>query len=138
MLSARSLPNGRKGARSAYGAHAARPRRRQMGRQMAMVFDLNKCIGCQTCSVACKVLWTNEDGKRDMWWCSVNTQPGRGTPRDYEKMGGGYDASGKLILGPLPTPADFGGASEFNWSAVHQSGNGEGHTHLQPTNGEPS
>ena len=27
-------------------------------RQLAWVFDLNKCIGCQTCSVACKILWT--------------------------------------------------------------------------------
>jgi Fe-S-cluster-containing dehydrogenase component len=25
----------------------------QKERQVAMVFDLNKCIGCQTCSVAC-------------------------------------------------------------------------------------
>ena len=39
-----------------------------MGKQLAMVFDLNKCIGCQTCSVACKVLWTNDGGKQDMWW----------------------------------------------------------------------
>jgi DMSO reductase family type II enzyme iron-sulfur subunit len=108
-----------------------------MGKQMAMVFDLNKCIGCQTCSVACKVLWTNQDGKRDMWWCSVNTQPGRGTPRDYEKMGGGFDANGKLVLGQLPSPEDFGGASQFNWSEVHQS-NGDGRTHLQPTNGAPT
>jgi len=109
-----------------------------MGRQMAMVFDLNKCIGCQTCSVACKVLWTNEDGRRDMWWCSVNTQPGRGTPRDYEQMGGGYDADGKLIPGQLPSPQDFGGSSDFNWSEVHTSGNGKGHTHLQSKNGEPT
>ena len=29
----------------------------QSKRQLAWVFDLNKCIGCQTCSVACKVLW---------------------------------------------------------------------------------
>jgi DMSO reductase family type II enzyme iron-sulfur subunit len=92
-----------------------------MGRQLAMVFDLNKCIGCQTCSVACKVLWTTEKAKQDMWWCSVNTQPGRGTPRDYEKMGGGYDEDGKLMLGELPTPAEFGGASDFNWSEVHTS-----------------
>ena len=111
-----------------------------MGRQMAMVFDLNKCIGCQTCSVACKVLWTNQDGKRDMWWCSVNTQPGRGTPRDYEKMGGGHDAAGNLILGQLPSVEDFGGSSDFNWSEVHESGDsdGNGHTHLQPKNGEPT
>ncbi len=109
-----------------------------MGKQMAMVFDLNKCIGCQTCSVACKVLWTNEDGKRDMWWCSVNTQPGRGTPRDYEQMGGGYDATGKLVLGELPRSEDFGGASDFNWHDVHTSGNGGGHVHLQPKKDAPS
>ncbi len=105
-----------------------------MGRQIAMVFDLNKCIGCQTCSVACKVLWTNEDGKRDMWWCSVNTQPGRGTPRDYEQMGGGYDAEGKLVLGHLPTAAEFGGGCEFNWSEVHHAGNG-GAVHFQAKKG---
>ncbi|MBI4515720.1 MAG: 4Fe-4S dicluster domain-containing protein [Deltaproteobacteria bacterium] len=110
-----------------------------MGKQIAMVFDLNKCIGCQTCSVACKVLWTNEEGKRDMWWCSVNTQPGRGTPRDYESMGGGYDAKGKLVLGKLPSQEEFGGASDFNWAAVHQSSNRNGGgVHLQPKNGEPS
>ncbi len=107
-----------------------------MGRQMAMVFDLNKCIGCQTCSVACKVLWTNEDGKRDMWWCSVNTQPGRGTPRDYEKMGGGYTDDGQLVLGAVPTPEEFGGASQFNWSDVHQSPRDMA-VHLQPTDRKP-
>ncbi len=109
-----------------------------MGKQLAMVFDLNKCIGCQTCSVACKVLWTNESGKRDMWWCSVNTQPGRGTPRDYEQMGGGYDAGGKLVLGQLPGADDFGGVSDFNWQQVHQSsGNGE-RVVLEPTTGRPA
>jgi DMSO reductase family type II enzyme iron-sulfur subunit len=73
-----------------------------------------------------------------MWWCSVNTQPGRGTPRDYEKMGGGYDARGRLQLGHLPTPEKFGGASQFNWSQVHQSGSNGQRQHLQPTTGEPS
>jgi len=32
-------------------------------RQIALVFDLKKCIGCQTCSVACKKLWTREEGE---------------------------------------------------------------------------
>src|SRR5512139_219648 len=106
-----------------------------MGKQLAMVFDLNKCIGCQTCSVACKVLWTNADGQRDMWWCSVNTQPGRGTPRDYEKMGGGYDTAGKLVLGQLPSADDFGGVSEFNWRQVHESGGNGNRVALQAANG---
>ena len=35
-------------------------------------------IGCQTCSVACKVLWTQEEGEDHEWWCTVNTQPGEG------------------------------------------------------------
>ncbi len=109
-----------------------------MGKQLAMVFDLNKCIGCQTCSVACKVLWTNQDGKRDMWWCSVNTQPGRGTPRDYESMGGGYDANGKLVLGQLPSAQDFGVLSEFNWQAVHRSGGNGSRATLQSTDGTPA
>ncbi len=46
-------------------------------RQLAWVFDLNKCVGCQTCSVACKVLWPGEDpGTEAQWWMTVNTQPG--------------------------------------------------------------
>jgi nitrate reductase beta subunit len=70
-----------------------RPTQKTSGRQIAMVFDLNKCIGCQTCAVACKMLWTRDDDGQDgtdyMWWCSVNTMPGRGYPRDWEQMGGG-------------------------------------------------
>lgn len=108
-----------------------------MGKQLSMVFDLNKCIGCQTCSVACKVLWTNQDARTDMWWCSVNTQPGRGTPRDYETMGGGYDAEGRLVPGHVPTHSEFGGASDFNWPEVHAAGSPHS-VHLQPRSGEPA
>ena len=58
-------------------------------RQLAMVFDLNKCLGCHTCSMACKTQWTREEGMDSMWWTVVNTMPGRGTPRDWESSGGG-------------------------------------------------
>ena len=30
---------------------------RRPDRQFAMVFDTNKCIACQTCTVACKTTW---------------------------------------------------------------------------------
>ncbi|MFQ5666795.1 MAG: 4Fe-4S dicluster domain-containing protein [Candidatus Binatia bacterium] len=106
-------------------------------RQLAWVFDLNRCMGCQTCSVACKVLWTPENGAGHMWWCTVNTQPGRGTPRDYEQMGGGYDADGRLILGRLPSEEEFGRAWNFNWEEVYSSGKGQ-EAFLHPTGAAPS
>lgn len=104
-------------------------------RQLAWVFDLNKCIGCQTCSVACKVLWLQgEVGTEGMWWMTVNTQPGRGTPRDWEKMGGGYDAEGRLRLGKLPTAEDFGGGWTFNYDEVLRGGQGR-KVHLRKVGG---
>ncbi len=90
----------------------------QSKRQLAWVFDLNKCIGCQTCSVACKTLWPGDDpGTESMWWLKVNTLPGRGAPRDWEKMGGGY-ADGRLQLGRIPTPEEDGGGWDFNYDEV--------------------
>lgn len=42
-------------------------------KQLAMVFDLNKCLGCHTCAMSCKTLWTDGEGQEDMWWNVVNT-----------------------------------------------------------------
>ena len=30
--------------------------------QIGMVLNLDKCIGCHTCSVTCKHVWTNREG----------------------------------------------------------------------------
>jgi DMSO reductase family type II enzyme iron-sulfur subunit len=102
-------------------------------RQLAWVFDLNKCIGCQTCSVACKVLWTQDEGTDHMWWMTVNTKPGRGTPRDWETMGGGY-RNGKPVRGKLPTPEQFGGGWDYNYDEVLRGGKGRS-VHLQKVAG---
>ncbi|MEE8362926.1 MAG: 4Fe-4S dicluster domain-containing protein [Dehalococcoidia bacterium] len=102
------------------------------GRQLAWVFDLNKCIGCQTCSVACKVLWTREEGEDHQWWCSVNTMPGLGTPKGWEEMGGGIDPdSGQPRPGHQPAREEFGGGFDFNWEEVFYGGTG-GKAHLEP------
>ena len=52
--------------------------------QMSMVMNLDKCIGCHTCSVTCKQAWTNRSGMEYVWFNNVETRPGLGYPRGYE------------------------------------------------------
>jgi nitrate reductase / nitrite oxidoreductase, beta subunit len=71
--------------------------------QMAMVMNLDKCIGCHTCSVTCKQAWTNRAGTEYVWFNNVETRPGQGYPRRYEdqeKWRGGWtlDKKGNLRL----------------------------------------
>ncbi len=40
-------------------------------RQVAIAIDLNKCMGCQTCTVACKMLRTNDEGMNHMWLTKI-------------------------------------------------------------------
>jgi nitrate reductase beta subunit len=68
--------------------------------QVAMVFHLDKCIGCHTCSLACKNLWTSRPGTEYMWWNNVETKPGTGYPTLYEDQEQ-YDGGWKLEKGEL-------------------------------------
>ncbi|MBX3068015.1 MAG: nitrate reductase subunit beta [Cryobacterium sp.] len=52
--------------------------------QMSMVMNLDKCIGCHTCSVTCKQTWTNREGVEYVWFNNVETRPGLGYPKRYE------------------------------------------------------
>jgi len=65
--------------------------------QVSSVFHLDKCIGCHTCSIACKNLWTDRKGAEYMWWNNVETKPGTGYPtkwEDQEQYQGGWERSG--------------------------------------------
>lgn len=93
-------------------------------RQMAMVLDLNKCIGCHTCTVACKTLWTSSEGMEHMFFNTVNTMPGEGTPRQWERMGGGFP-DGEAELGKLPSLGEFGDAWKYNHEEVFYGGKGQ-------------
>ncbi|QBG58207.1 nitrate reductase subunit beta [Bacillus amyloliquefaciens] len=70
--------------------------------QIGMVMNLDKCIGCHTCSVTCKNTWTNRSGAEYMYFNNVETKPGIGYPKQWEdqdKYKGGWTLTkGKLGL----------------------------------------
>jgi nitrate reductase / nitrite oxidoreductase, beta subunit len=70
--------------------------------QIGMVMNLDKCIGCHTCSVTCKNVWSNRKGAEYMWWNNVETKPGIGYPKrweDQDRHKGGWELKkGKLEL----------------------------------------
>ncbi len=70
--------------------------------QIGMVMNLDKCIGCHTCSVTCKNTWTNRKGAEYMWFNNVETKPGIGYPKQWENQekykGGWVLKKGKLEL----------------------------------------
>jgi len=95
-------------------------------KQFAMIMDTNKCIACQTCTVACKTSWTTGHGQEYMFWNNVETKPYGFYPlgwdvRILEKLGvqdmSGFPyrgktlfesaPSGERILGYLPEDMDY-------------------------------
>ncbi|ARA96623.1 MULTISPECIES: nitrate reductase subunit beta [Geobacillus] len=70
--------------------------------QVGMVMNLDKCIGCHTCSVTCKNTWTNRPGAEYMYFNNVETKPGIGYPKQWEdqdKYKGGWELKdGELRL----------------------------------------
>ena len=105
-------------------------------RQLAAVFDMNKCLGCQTCTIACKTLWTDQEGTDYMWWNIVSTMPGQGTPRGWQEMGGGF-RDDRAQVSRIPLREEFGEASEFNYDEVFYGEQGL-NVHLQPKTGDSS
>lgn len=81
------VKNWQLGREMEYPYEESRPKR-----QWAVVFDLNKCIGCQTCTIACKTTWTSGKGQEYMFWNNVETKPYGSYPlawdvRVLEKLG---------------------------------------------------
>ena len=53
-----------------YPFEGARPQK-----QFCMVMDTNKCIACQSCTIACKSTWTWGKGQEYMLWNNIETKP---------------------------------------------------------------
>jgi nitrate reductase beta subunit len=109
------------GREMSYWYPEARPQK-----QFAAVFDINKCIACQTCTLACKTTWTSSKGQEYMLWNNVESKPYGFYPlgwdlRALEKLGGGswndkryegrtlFEAAeaGQRVLGWRPGDLDY-------------------------------
>jgi nitrate reductase / nitrite oxidoreductase, beta subunit len=97
-------------------------------RQFAAVFDTNKCISCQTCTVACKTTWTSGRGQEYMFWNNVESKPygfyptgwdvnllDKLGPQSWDPLSGAYQGetvfeaapAGEKVLGWLPEERDW-------------------------------
>lgn len=71
--------------------------------QYGMLIDINKCIGCHTCTIACKTTWTDGQGQEDMYWNNVNTKPFGEYPRKSNVTDpSGYDYSHSNLYQDVP------------------------------------
>ncbi|MBI1965303.1 MAG: dehydrogenase [Betaproteobacteria bacterium] len=77
-----------------YPYDGARPQK-----QFAMIFDINKCIACQTCTVACKTTWTAGRGQEAMFWNNVETKP-----YGYYPLGWDVNILSKLGVQDMSSP----------------------------------
>lgn len=80
-------------------------------KQVAYVFDINKCIECQTCTVACKTAWTSGKGEETIFWNNVETKP-------Y----GGYPAGWDTNLLEQTQPAKWQGKKLLSLTVLEQDG----------------
>ncbi|HXV74425.1 MAG TPA: nitrate reductase subunit beta, partial [Sphingomonadales bacterium] len=109
--------------------------------QIAMVLNLDKCIGCHTCSVTCKNVWTNREGMEYAWFNNVETKPGVGYPKEWENqerwkggwqrtaggrlkpnMGGKATILAKIFANPhLPEIDDYYEPFTFDYERLHHA-----------------
>lgn len=108
---------------------------------VGMILNLDKCIGCHTCSVTCKNVWTSRKGVEYVWFNNVETKPGVGYPNNWEsqiKWNGGWKINDdgelepklgskisiffKLFANPdLPLIDDYYEPFTFNYSCLQSS-----------------
>ena len=74
-----TVPNWQLGRDMEYPYEESRP-----DKQFAIVFNINRCIGCQTCTMSCKSTWAFNEGQEHMWWNNVETKPYGGYPHSYD------------------------------------------------------
>jgi nitrate reductase beta subunit len=93
-------------------------------RQFAAVFDTNKCIACQTCTLACKTTWTSGKGQEYMLWNNVETKPYGSYPLAYDlkllEMLGGQQWNGNKYEGQTVFESAPAGERVLGWRPEQQ------------------
>jgi nitrate reductase / nitrite oxidoreductase, beta subunit len=109
--------------------------------QIGMVLNLDKCIGCHTCSVTCKNVWTSRKGLEYAWFNNVESKPGVGFPKNWEdqekwsggwvrrpdgrlqlKQGGKFTTLMKIFANPhLPQIDDYYEPYTFDYEHLHNA-----------------
>ena len=109
--------------------------------QIGMVLNLDKCIGCHTCSITCKNVWTSREGVEYAWFNNVETKPGIGFPKEWEnqekwkggwevkkgklqpKIGGKHRILANIFANPdLPEIDDYYEPFDFDYQHLHTAG----------------
>ena len=113
--------------------------------QVGMVLNLDKCIGCHTCSITCKNVWTSREGMEYAWFNNVESKPGVGYPNNWEdqdKWKGGWERRGdgdivprvggkmkvlaKIFANPdMPQIDDYYEPFDFDYQHLHTAKQGE-------------
>lgn len=113
--------------------------------QVGMVLNLDKCIGCHTCSVTCKNVWTSREGMEYAWFNNVETKPGIGYPKEWEnqakwkggwmrrndgriepRIGGKWRVLANIFANPdLPEMDDYYEPFTFDYQHLHTAKIGE-------------
>ena len=93
-------------------------------KQFAFVFNINRCIACQSCTMACKSTWTFSKGQEHMWWANVETKPYGGYPQSWDmkilKMLHEADPEGQQWEGSLSSQR-FGPYGEFDGKTIFEA-----------------
>jgi len=88
-------------------------------RQFAAVFDINKCIACQTCTLACKTTWTSGKGQEYMLWNNVESKPYGFYPLGWDlkllEMLGGQEWQGDEYAGQTIFESAEAGQRVMGW-----------------------
>ncbi|HBC56061.1 MAG TPA: nitrate reductase subunit beta, partial [Gammaproteobacteria bacterium] len=107
--------------------------------QVGMVLNLDKCIGCHTCSITCKNVWTSREGVEYAWFNNVETKPGIGYPKEWEnqdkwhggwkrsdngsirpRIGGKFRVLANIFANPdLPAIDDYYEPFDFDYQHLH-------------------